>query len=209
MKYNDLNQGQIEAVVNKLGGMEGVKNFLSGKMIVVKPIFKIWKTIKIGVHKNLKELATTMAESGFRPNLEPSFFYHKFKFIEKEENLDLVIVHSFELGFFQEDDVRSTYEGVCARGKELGLELCPDEVGPLLFLEYMNQYNEGQDPLKTGHRFVIAMEPMYYENCRNFYEVSNFVYRKNDVRPYLNTSNGTGYFGGVDDYTYLVFCIRK
>jgi len=40
MKYNDLDLGQIEAVVNKLGGMEGVNLFLSGKTSV-KPISNI------------------------------------------------------------------------------------------------------------------------------------------------------------------------
>ena len=30
MKYGELNLGQIEAIVNKLGGMEGVQRFLSG-----------------------------------------------------------------------------------------------------------------------------------------------------------------------------------
>jgi len=36
MKYNDLTWGQMEAVVNKLGGMDGVKKFLSGALIVVE-----------------------------------------------------------------------------------------------------------------------------------------------------------------------------
>ncbi len=31
MKYNDLTLGQIEAIVNKLGGMEGVQSFLRGE----------------------------------------------------------------------------------------------------------------------------------------------------------------------------------
>lgn len=35
MKYNELNLGQIEAVVNKLGGMDGVQRFLSGNAEVV------------------------------------------------------------------------------------------------------------------------------------------------------------------------------
>lgn len=39
MKYNDLTLGQIEAIVNKLGGMDGVKNFLSGKGDVVDNSF--------------------------------------------------------------------------------------------------------------------------------------------------------------------------
>src|SRR3989344_5960997 len=50
-KYNELTQGQIEATVNKLGGMEGVQRFLSGKSTVksVSPFdFKVWKTIGLG-----------------------------------------------------------------------------------------------------------------------------------------------------------------
>lgn len=37
MKYGDLNLGQIEAVVNKLGGMDGVNKFLRGEFIVSEP----------------------------------------------------------------------------------------------------------------------------------------------------------------------------
>ncbi len=41
MKYGELNLGQIEAVVNKLGGMDGVSKFLRGELIVSGPI-KSW-----------------------------------------------------------------------------------------------------------------------------------------------------------------------
>lgn len=34
MKYGDLNLGQIEAMVNKLGGMDGVRRLLSGQAVV-------------------------------------------------------------------------------------------------------------------------------------------------------------------------------
>ena len=34
MKYGKLTLGQVEAVVNKLGGMEGVKRFLSGETVI-------------------------------------------------------------------------------------------------------------------------------------------------------------------------------
>ena len=48
MKYGELTLGQVEAVVNKLGGMEGVKRFLSGETLIkeAEREFKIWKTIK-------------------------------------------------------------------------------------------------------------------------------------------------------------------
>ena len=34
MKYGELNLGQIEAIVNKLGGMDGVRHFLSGETVI-------------------------------------------------------------------------------------------------------------------------------------------------------------------------------
>jgi len=45
MKYNKLNLGTIEAIVNKLGGMEGVEAFLSGnvKITVVKHTIDLGK----------------------------------------------------------------------------------------------------------------------------------------------------------------------
>ncbi len=36
MKYGGLTLGQIEAIVNKLGGMEGVQKFLSGALMVTR-----------------------------------------------------------------------------------------------------------------------------------------------------------------------------
>lgn len=38
MKYGTLNLGQIEAVVNKLGGMEGVERLLRGEVTVSEPV---------------------------------------------------------------------------------------------------------------------------------------------------------------------------
>jgi len=34
MKYNEMTWGQMEAVINKLGGMDGVHRFLSGESVV-------------------------------------------------------------------------------------------------------------------------------------------------------------------------------
>ena len=37
MKYPKMNWGRMEAVINKLGGMDGVDQFLSGELVVGKP----------------------------------------------------------------------------------------------------------------------------------------------------------------------------
>lgn len=64
MKYNNLDLGTIEAVVNKLGGMNGLKNFLSNKTQVLDVsqdvYFRVWKKINIGVHQSLDELYTSL-----------------------------------------------------------------------------------------------------------------------------------------------------
>ena len=38
MKYGELNLGQVEAIVNKLGGMSGVSKFLSGDLVVTEAV---------------------------------------------------------------------------------------------------------------------------------------------------------------------------
>ena len=50
MKYGNVTMGQMEAVINKLGGEDGMKRFLSGELVVreIERKFKIWKTIKLG-----------------------------------------------------------------------------------------------------------------------------------------------------------------
>jgi hypothetical protein len=42
MKYGTLNLGQIEAIVNKFGGMEGVERFLRGELTVSEPV-RSWR----------------------------------------------------------------------------------------------------------------------------------------------------------------------
>jgi hypothetical protein len=62
MKYTSLDLGTIEAVVNKLGGMEGVRRFLCGELSLNIPQFATWKTVKIGVHKNLGAITTMLTK---------------------------------------------------------------------------------------------------------------------------------------------------
>ena len=52
MKYGSLNLGQIEATVNKLGGMEGMQDFLAGKskFIIADPIIDCDADPFVNVH---------------------------------------------------------------------------------------------------------------------------------------------------------------
>ena len=153
MKYGELNLGQVEAVVNKLGGMEGVKRFLSCETViqVAEHKFKTWKTIKLGTGlKTADDFRKTLKDNGFNISGWANDILRKpvFTVAAEETEVELVKVTVAELGFKRGARHDQTYE----RAKELGLELCPPEVGPQLRLQYQDQPN--------GERILVAMEPI-------------------------------------------------
>ena len=153
MKYGGLNLGQVEAIVNKLGGMDGVRRFLAGELVakVAERTFAIWKTIKLGV-KGLQtdDFQKALEEAGCEVSDWASDILGKptFTVSETEMDVDLVVVSNVELGFRGGAKFKDIY--ACA--KELGLELCPAEVGPGLRLQYKDQ--------PKGEGFIVAMEPI-------------------------------------------------
>ena len=153
MKYGELNLGQVEAVVNKLGGMEGVKRFLAGETMAkeTEHEFDIWKTIKLGTGlKTAEEFRRVLRDGEFRLSDWASDILGKpaFKAADEETEVDLVKATVAELGFKK----GARYDQIYERAKEPGLELCPPEVGPQLRLQYQDQPN--------GEWIVVAMEPI-------------------------------------------------
>jgi len=153
MKYGELTLGQVEAVVNKLGGMKGVKCFLSGETViqVAEYKFKTWKTIKLGTGlKTAEEFRRVLRDGEFRLSDWASDILGKpaFKAADEETEVDLVKATVAELGFKK----GARYDQIYERAKEPGLELCPPEVGPQLRLQYQDQPN--------GEWIVVAMEPI-------------------------------------------------
>ena len=153
MKYNELNLGQIEALVNKLGGMDGVQRFLSGELIVsaATKVWKTWKKIKLGTglkdaddfRKALKKADCNIGDWGNDILGKPAFTVSP-----EEMEVELVVVSVAELGFKE----GATRADIYKRAQELGLDLCPNEVGPQLRLQYKDQ--------PKGEWLLIGMEPI-------------------------------------------------
>ncbi len=200
MKYNDLSFGQAEAVFNKLGGMEGVMDFLSGKTIVVKvpsdekTSFNVWKTIKLGTHKNADEFRKALKKDGFKIGDWGNDILGKpaFTVSSAEEEIQLANVSVADLGFKD----GANYGDICSKAKELGLELCPNEVGPQLRLQYKDQ--------PKGEYLRIAMEPITdSDGDLNIFRVGH-----GDDGLWLNGRNGySDYFWYALDR--FVFRLRK
>lgn len=153
MKYAKMDWGTMEAVINKLGGMEGVKRFLSGELVVSAPIrvWKTWKTVKLGTGlKTADDFRKALKASGFKIGDWANDILGKpaFKAATKESELELVRVTVGELGFKN----GATRQEIYQRAQELGLKICPNEVGPQLRLQYKDQPND--------EWVIIAMEPI-------------------------------------------------
>ena len=153
MKYGNATLGQVEAVWNKLGGEEGVQLFLAGEPMVSAPvrIWKTWKTIKLGTGlKTAADFRKALKAGGFRIGDWANDILGKpaFSAATKEVEVELVKVLVRELGFKN----GATRQEIYQRAQELGLKICPNEVGPQLRLQYKDQPN--------GEWIVVAMEPM-------------------------------------------------
>lgn len=146
--------GPFMDFVEKLGGPEGAQWLAAFKRFLRKenawptsPI--IWKTITIGgMHKTVGELHAALISNGFCISDGASDILKRITLVSKQTTLDLVVVTVTDLGFKDGAMRKDIYE----RAQELGLALCPAEVGPQLRLQYKDQPN--------GKWFHIAMEPI-------------------------------------------------
>ncbi len=140
--------------------------------------FAIWKTIKLGT--GLK------TADDFRVAIKAAGMYigdwgndilgkHAFTARSEETEVELVVASVAELGFKD----GATRKDIYVRAQELGLDLCPPEVGPQLRLQYTDQ--------PKGEWLVIAMEPMIdSDDSRGLFNVK----RSGDGEQYLD-----GFYG--------------
>jgi hypothetical protein len=110
--------------------------------------FKIWKTIKLGGFRDTDSIRRTFKQVGMKIGIWADNILEYISLTKEIKDINIVIVSVSELGF----ESGAEYRYVCARAKELGLELCPAEIGPYLFLQYDDQSDE--------ERFIVAMEPI-------------------------------------------------
>lgn len=145
----NLTLGQMNAIVKKLGGEWNALRFLRGELLVsaAKPVeMPVWKTVKLGTCKTPDEYRKALKKAGRRTGDWGDDILGRISCSKEENDLDLVVMSVGDLGF--KDGAK--YSDICAKAVELGLELCPAEVGPALRLQY------GDQP--SGEWLRIAME---------------------------------------------------
>lgn len=109
--------------------------------------FPIWKTIEIG-GKTKKQLEKELDKFNVSEYAKAIMNHKDFTVQKKVESINLVRLTVRELGFMN----FATTDQIFQKASELGLELCPAEVGPHLRFIYTDQ--------PIGEWFSIAMEPI-------------------------------------------------
>ena len=144
---DDLMQNWIE---NPRGLQKVLKNALC--LPETMPNFKVFKTIKLGTNglKTADDFRKAIKGCGMKIGDYANDILGKpaFTVATEETELDLIVVSVAELGFKN----RAKRENIYARAQELGLQLCPNEVGPQLRLQYTDQ--------PKGEWLVVAIEPI-------------------------------------------------
>jgi hypothetical protein len=113
--------------------------------------FPVWKTIKIGTSlKTADDFRNSLRQAGFEVTdwANDMLGREAFTTSDTEKDVDLVVVSVAELGFKDGADRADIY----MRAWQLGLWLCPAEVGPQLRLQYTDQPKD--------EVLLVAMEPI-------------------------------------------------
>jgi len=97
----------------------------------------IWKTISIGTYSDAESLKEAILDSGFKIGdwAEDVLNSSNFTLAPEKKDINLVKVTPKDLGFQD----RASRTDIYKKALELGLELCPLEVGPQLRLQYTDQ----------------------------------------------------------------------
>ena len=185
MKYGKLDLTTIESVVNKLGGMDGVKSFLREDVILSykdgRRLWNVWKSIEVGYVRDKENLIKTLSFNKINfESVESLLKSSSFEFYKRGRQFCLVQVSLKDLGL----DGTATWQKILERAEKLGLSICPPEVGPKLRLQYKDQ--------KECEVLIIGMHGLIDPDFENRYHV--FVVWANPLTDVSRYEDGTFVF---------------
>jgi hypothetical protein len=131
--------------------LELAKKFLRGELLDLT----IWQTIKLGSAATGLKTADDFRLQATKRNLRIGCDANRlldskeFSFMDESMELNLVIVAVGALGFNTGSDLRSIFR----RAEKFGLQKCPPELGPQLYLQ-------NQKRLSGSKWFRIGMDPI-------------------------------------------------
>ena len=122
----------------------------SGLDLSTQAPFRTWRTTTIGTYKGVDAYRRALDSAGIKIGDAADEILGRpaFPYARTTTDVELVVLSAADLGVESESSLADVYKRV----RQLGLGLCPAEVGPQLRLDYRDQ------PL--GEALNIAMEPV-------------------------------------------------
>lgn len=121
-------------------------------------VLRIWKTIKLGTFTTVNDLKKAIEEKGYTIDGYMDYVFDNMTISEEKTDIDLIIVSVEELGFWKGE----TYENVCAKGLEFGLDFVSEETVAQTRLQYPSQ---GVEDL------LFATKPLKYKEINLFLHI--------------------------------------
>ncbi len=184
MKYGKVDLGQIEALINKVGGEQGMKMILSGRAGIVP--LRPWQKIMLGNLRDEEALREALDAAGSGAGFadgsgKSSPCIHSIE-ICRPQTVDLVIVKVEDLGL----PCYAKTEEIYRVADSLDLDYCPDETAAQVLLQCnfdmyqaagrQRQLQFAMDPRRRGgHGFRIREH-----NGKNY--LSRFTNQREHVR---------------------------
>ncbi|MFA6227118.1 MAG: hypothetical protein WC631_01380 [Candidatus Paceibacterota bacterium] len=128
------------------------KLFLRDEVVAkTSEVWKTWKIIKIGTIYTAEAFCQVFKNEGLDMDRMVKDIIHSpaFRVSGTEQDVELVNVSNEQLGFKD----GAYYMDTCKRALMLGLDMCPAEVGPQLYLQL-------KEDMPSGTSVVVAMEAM-------------------------------------------------
>jgi hypothetical protein len=112
--------------------------------------FQIWRTTTLGPYKGVDAYRNALDAAKIKIGNAADEILGRpaFSYVRGKTDVELTVVSAAELGVESESALADVYN----RARQLGLVLCPPEVGPQLRLDYRDQ--------PPGESLIIAMEPV-------------------------------------------------
>lgn len=150
-RLNEITRRINEGTLGYDYAMDGLQRIIEGRVAGEPRQWEVWKMLKLGTGiKDAEGFRTALTQDGHGIGDWANDILGKpaFTASETETEVDLVLVTVAELGF--KDGAKRS--DIYTRAQELGLQLCPAEVGPQLRLQYKDQPN--------GEWILVGMEPI-------------------------------------------------
>jgi len=185
-----LTPWEVERIIKKLGGIEGVKLFLSKEE---KREFEVWRTVRLGTGLTAEDFLRALDIGGFiTTNWAAEILRNPaFRVAAEKIEVNLIKASVDDLGFGRGALLNQIYD--CARRKR-GWGLCPAELGPQLRLQYRDQ--------PDGEEIIVGMESI--RGSADYPEI--FDVECADGELYLNSRRGDlGFLWSADSEWVFVF----